>query len=146
MNWLQKIIKWLKTSLFNNVRKKKLGDFWVEEQLETVACPEPDTLQDKVTLSLAGLDICLSRKMEIDLPHEVTVVVPRAEIRKKCPTPNCPDCQLEIILNSITIAHSPRPLEEEGAGNPFLENIMNTAPQEEANSNNRPTWTFTPNR
>lgn len=116
-----------------------MGDYLVEEIPQ-----EPDIIRDKVSLSLAGLEICLSRQMEIDLPHEVTVVVPRAEIRKKCPTENCPDCQLEIILNSITIAHSPRPFEEEGDGSSLLESAFDV-PREEENKQKEPYWKFVKN-
>lgn len=38
---------------------------------------------DKVTLNLYGLDITVERKTNINIPHEVTVVVPRVECRKK---------------------------------------------------------------
>jgi len=112
MEWLKKIKAWLKPGIFSRARKQKIGDFWVEAKEKD--CPGPGPSQDKVTISLAGLEICLSRQMEIDLPHEITIVIPRAEIRKKCPCETCPNCQLEIILSSITISHSPRPLEWEG--------------------------------
>lgn len=74
----------------------------------------PRVLHDKVELSLAGLKITMKRETNPDTPHEVSVFVPRAEIRKTCPhgtacpPEGCPDCTVEILLNSITIVHSPR--------------------------------------
>ncbi|ADL69521.1 conserved hypothetical protein [Thermoanaerobacterium thermosaccharolyticum DSM 571] len=60
---------------------------------------------DKITLRLYGLDIEIERKTNIDIPHEVTVVVPRVELRKKV---KGDEEDIEIIMNSITIVHSPR--------------------------------------
>ena len=63
-----------------------------------------DTLLDTVRLKLFGLDISVTRELPRDVPYELTLVVPRAEYRKGAQNRE----QLEIILNSITIAHSPR--------------------------------------
>ncbi|MFZ5596269.1 MAG: hypothetical protein ACOY31_04570 [Bacillota bacterium] len=52
-------------------------------------------------LSLPMLSISLTRKIGIDVPHEVSVFVPRAEIRFK-------EQETEFIYNSITIVHAPR--------------------------------------
>ncbi|MDI3476555.1 MAG: hypothetical protein PWQ59_80 [Thermoanaerobacterium sp.] len=60
---------------------------------------------DKITLRLYGLDVEIERKTNIDVPHEVTVVVPRVELRKKT---KGGEEDIEIIMNSITIVHSPR--------------------------------------
>lgn len=69
--------------------------------------------QDQVQLELAGLEIYLKRCFAYDLPHEVTVVVPRAEIRKRKNKEENIE-ETEIILNSITIVHSPqRPSSQE---------------------------------
>ena len=74
----------------------------------------PRVLHDEIELSLAGLNIIMKRETNPDTPHEVSVYVPRAEIRKNChhgtacPPEGCPDCTVEILLNSITIVHSPR--------------------------------------
>ncbi|MDK2805239.1 MAG: hypothetical protein PWP67_3006 [Clostridium butyricum] len=59
---------------------------------------------DKITLRLYGLDVEIERKTNIDVPHEVTVVVPRVELRKKT---KGSDEDIEIIMNSITVVHSP---------------------------------------
>lgn len=107
MKWWKRAKNWLRNKYFFRGKKR-------DGCTKKIDCEEEDAIRDAVTLSLAGLEITLSREMNIDIPHEVTIVVPRAEIRKKCPTQDCPDCQLEILLNSITIAHSPRPIEQEG--------------------------------
>ncbi|MDN5331700.1 MAG: hypothetical protein PWP45_925 [Tepidanaerobacteraceae bacterium] len=62
---------------------------------------------DEVELSLPGLTIRMKRKLNIKDPHEVTVVVPRAEFRKKLDK-NSDAVEYEIILNSITVVHAPR--------------------------------------
>jgi len=63
---------------------------------------------DTVELHLPGLNIKLSRNLALDTPHEVTVVVPRAEMRKICPGPNNGSCEYELIYSSITVVHAPR--------------------------------------
>lgn len=64
--------------------------------------------QEQVDLNLAGLEIHLFRKSKIDTPNEITIVVPRAEIRKRCLNEDCSQFEKEIILNSITIVSAPR--------------------------------------
>jgi hypothetical protein len=63
---------------------------------------------DIVEVNLPGLSIKLNRKLDIDTPHEVTVVVPRAEIRKRCLDGACTRYEYEIIYSSITVVHAPR--------------------------------------
>ncbi|WP_096233607.1 hypothetical protein [Thermoanaerobacterium sp. RBIITD] len=60
---------------------------------------------DKITLNLYGLNITVERRTNIEVPHEVTVVIPRVECRKKVKDNGE---EIEIIMNSITIVHSPR--------------------------------------
>jgi hypothetical protein len=63
-----------------------------------------NTTLDTVSIKLFGLDIKVTREIPIDgPPYELTVVIPRAELRRNR---NCKT--KEIILSSITIAHSPR--------------------------------------
>lgn len=70
----------------------------------------PDTLRDTVRIDLWGLHIGVSRELPRDVPYELTVVIPRTELRRNCDcaTVKKSPCDLEILLNSITIAHSPR--------------------------------------
>lgn len=67
----------------------------------------PNTVLDTVSLKLWGLSIRVTRELPADIPYELTVVIPRVELRKTLGT--IPGrAGLEINLNSITIAHSPR--------------------------------------
>lgn len=61
----------------------------------------PPVQDDNIILSLPMLDITLTRKIRIDVPHEVSVIVPRAEIR-------CSEGAVELIYSSITVVHAPR--------------------------------------
>lgn len=56
---------------------------------------------DSVKVTLPLLTISVTRKLNIDTPHELTVVVPRAEIRTG-------ENGTELIYNSITVVHAPR--------------------------------------
>ncbi|KAB3535519.1 hypothetical protein F8154_06140 [Alkaliphilus pronyensis] len=62
---------------------------------------------DYVKVQLKPLDIEMSRNTNPDIPHEVTVVVPRAEIREKF-NEKGQLIEREVILNSITVVHAPR--------------------------------------
>lgn len=73
---------------------------------------------DRVGLNLFGLNIGLSRRLPPDIPYELTVVVPRAEFRGKCNCPEGKNCEWEVILSSITIAHSPREIGKTGSRPP----------------------------
>lgn len=104
---------------------------------------QKDCQWDEVDLRLADLQIVMKRKNTLDVPHEVSVIVPRAEIREtcsfECPTKETSSCEpakerhcctpangtycctKETILNSITIVHSPRhPLAGETANPPSI--------------------------
>jgi len=63
---------------------------------------------DKVEVSLPGLTIKMSRNVDLDTPHEVTVVIPRAQMRKTCLNGDCSKCEYELIYSSITVVHAPR--------------------------------------
>ncbi|HYH03751.1 MAG TPA: hypothetical protein VEC37_11650 [Bacillota bacterium] len=67
-----------------------------------------DTVLDTASVKLFGLEIQVSRELPKDIPYELTVVVPRAEYRLNGKAPGTSDEDLEVLLNSITIAHSPR--------------------------------------
>jgi len=61
---------------------------------------------DSVDLVLEGLAIRVQREICFNLPFEVTVVVPRAEIIKKYKDGKL--VETRAIYSSITVAHSPR--------------------------------------
>ncbi|WP_420832961.1 hypothetical protein [Sporohalobacter salinus] len=70
--------------------------------------------KDEIQLDLDGLEITMERCFAYDKPHEVSVFVPRAELRKKIDDGEKTE-EIEILLNSITVVHSPqRPSNEEG--------------------------------
>ncbi len=69
--------------------------------------------QDMIHLTLDGLDIEVKRYFSYDKPHEVSVFVPRAELRKKIQDGDKIK-EIEIILNSITVVHSPQRPSKEG--------------------------------
>ena len=71
--------------------------------------------QDQIYLNLDGLEIDVDRCFAYDKPHEVTVIVPRAELRKKRTTGDTTE-ETEILLNSITVVHSPYRPSDEGEG------------------------------
>lgn len=62
---------------------------------------------DCIRVEVYGLDIKMFRLTNPEIPHEVTVVIPRAEIREKYDQNN-KLTDREIILSSITVVHAPR--------------------------------------
>ncbi|MGD8401613.1 MAG: hypothetical protein PVH64_11895 [Bacillota bacterium] len=68
---------------------------------------QPHLGTDTVRVKLPGLEIKVSRDLPPDIPYELTVVIPRAEYRLKQKPPATAKTW-EVLLNSITIAHSPR--------------------------------------
>lgn len=74
--------------------------------------------KDEIYLNLDGLEIRVDRCFAYDKPHEVSVFVPRAELRKT--TKNGEELEeIEILLNSITIVHSPQRPSNEGDSPPI---------------------------
>lgn len=63
--------------------------------------PCPCTQDDAVELSLPGLSVTLTRRLNVDVPHEVTIIIPRAELRFR-------ERETELIYSSITVVHAPR--------------------------------------
>lgn len=61
----------------------------------------------RVDLILPGLRIIYERTTGLDVPHEVHVIVPRAEIRKIY-NPETGACELELIYSSLSIVDVPR--------------------------------------
>ncbi|HHY47256.1 MAG TPA: hypothetical protein GX506_08180 [Firmicutes bacterium] len=65
-------------------------------------CP---TTLDEIGVSLSELNLILRRWFTSDLPHEVSVVIPHAEVRIR---KGRGTQETEIVLESITVIHSPR--------------------------------------
>lgn len=63
---------------------------------------------DDLTVILPGFGIKLRRRLDLYVPHEVTLVIPRAEVRKKCLNADCSQYELEMIYSNITLVHAPR--------------------------------------
>lgn len=61
---------------------------------------------DDVVVRLDDLVLSVRRKIDLDVPFEVTVVVPRAEVTEKYRDGTL--VQRTLVYSSITIAHSPR--------------------------------------
>jgi len=72
-----------------------------------ISCIRTKNQCDHIELELEDLYIKMNRITDQGIPHEVTVVVPRAEIREKYDE-NQNIIEKEVILNSITIVHAPR--------------------------------------
>lgn len=60
----------------------------------------PSTPSDSIKLTLPMLTISVTRKLTTPVPHEVSVIVPRAEIRFT-------DREAELIYSSITVVSTP---------------------------------------
>lgn len=71
--------------------------------------------KDEIHLNLDGLEIFLERCFAYDKPHEVSIFVPRAELRKTVTEGDQVE-EIEILLNSITVVHSPQRPSDEGEG------------------------------
>lgn len=71
---------------------------------------------DFVRLKLDGLEIGCYRFQGGTLPHELHVVIPRAEIERRSRAPDGSEQLRRTVLSSITIAHAPRYPSEGGAG------------------------------
>lgn len=69
---------------------------------------------DEIEVKIENVSIRVIRRTTLAWPHEVTVVIPRAEIRRRRYVNGKLDTEEEIILNSITVVHAPRhPLADE---------------------------------
>jgi hypothetical protein len=80
-----------------------LHSFWDRFCNHKISAKSSFTL-DTAVVRLFGLEIKVTREIPANgPPYELTIVVPRAEFRM-----NKKDGSQEIILSSITIAHSPR--------------------------------------
>lgn len=75
----------------------------VSEQSDCT-CPPGDL----VIMQLADLQIQVRRQKPVDVPHEITVVVPRVEIKRRYTRPDGCGGEEELIYNSVTVVHAPR--------------------------------------
>ncbi|MGE5418451.1 MAG: hypothetical protein ACM3UZ_17060 [Acidobacteriota bacterium] len=64
--------------------------------------------KDEIVIAFADAVMRVKRCTTLPIPHEITAVIPRAEIRKKLYKNGQLVAETETVLNSITIAHSPQ--------------------------------------
>lgn len=64
--------------------------------------------KDRAVIRLPGFDLLVQRTSTLLIPSELTVVVPRAELRASYKTPDGGQACLELVLNSVTVVDSPR--------------------------------------
>ncbi|MTI79339.1 MAG: hypothetical protein FH758_00445 [Firmicutes bacterium] len=76
----------------------------------------PRILEDEVKLQLEDVCIKLIRKLNIPIPHEVTIVIPRVEFRDREYENGELVKEKERIYNSITVVHAPRHPQENPPG------------------------------
>jgi len=69
---------------------------------------DPGMQIDVVEIEIEDVTMRLKRKINLQVPHEVSAFIPRAEIRRREFEAGQMVREKEIILNSITIVHAPR--------------------------------------
>ncbi|MBM7854657.1 hypothetical protein JOC37_001035 [Desulfohalotomaculum tongense] len=81
--------------------------------------------EDEIELQLEDIKIKLTRKLNIPVPHEVTIVIPRVELRHRKYKNGKLVEEKERIYNSITVVHAPRHRLEKppGLGSPAAEKV-----------------------
>lgn len=79
--------------------------------------PRKQGLRDEIELRLNGLLIRLLRDMGFNWPHEVHIVVPRAEFIRAFQNGRL--VEERTILSSISIVHAPKHPPAEGSEAPF---------------------------
>lgn len=67
---------------------------------------KPSGARDDVKVALDGLAISLTRETSSTLAHEVTIVIPRAEVQKKYRDGRL--IETNLVYSSITVSHAPR--------------------------------------
>lgn len=81
--------------------------------------PLGNKTSDRVDLNLWGLNMSVKRDTALDTPVELSVIIPRAEVRHKYTASPEPSTETEIIFSGITVVLSPRhPSEQAPAPSP----------------------------
>ncbi|QGP92180.1 hypothetical protein MGLY_15440 [Neomoorella glycerini] len=70
--------------------------------------PECPLNTDEVELHVDNAVIRVIRRLTYNLPHEVSAFIPRAEIRRRRYENGQLVWEEEVILNSLTVVHSPQ--------------------------------------
>ncbi|KLU58578.1 hypothetical protein CEB3_c45940 [Peptococcaceae bacterium CEB3] len=63
---------------------------------------------DEMEMELAGVQFKLRRVGESRIPHEIHMILPRAEIHKVQPQGENGPTEVQIMLSNVNIVHSPR--------------------------------------
>ncbi len=73
-------------------------------------CPERHKWRqvDKLDVRIGEVTMRMSRRSKLNVPAEFAAFIPRAEIRRRYYSSGELTREEELILNSITITHSPR--------------------------------------
>lgn len=121
-------------SFFNKIIKRLKNKQGLKTQSE-INCRN----RDIVHINLDGLDMYLERCLAYDKPHEITAVIPRAELRKKISKGDQTVEEIEVILNSITIVSAPfRPSHEGQGGEPVIPSGGEQPAAESVSGKNKP--------
>lgn len=116
-NFWQKAKKYSPWGLVSGLYQRFTSQISPVQEQSDCACPPGDL----VILQLADLQIHIRRQKPVDVPHEITVVVPRVEIKRHYTRPDGCGGEEELIYNSVTVVHAPR---HEAAGpHPMLPDI-----------------------
>lgn len=99
----QNLRKWSPWSLLSGIYTRMTTEVTKSER----TCTDSPS-GDLVILQLADLQIQVCRQKPVDVPHEITVVVPRVEIHRRYTRPDGCDGEEELIYNSVTVVHAPR--------------------------------------
>lgn len=95
--------------MFKGLRKnlnKKIKNIFKTKQ---VVLSSEDKTTDHINIDIGGLHLSVKHETTSEIPTELSVILPRIEMRDKCsfaPPTKC--TSREIILNSISIILSPR--------------------------------------
>lgn len=84
--------------------KNKLG---VKKSTKMVR-QRQDLTCDQVAVNLLGLSIIVKRETSLEVPSELSVILPRVEYRHKCTSGDPLLCESEIIYSSLTVVIAPR--------------------------------------
>ena len=82
-------------------RKKK-------KAASSVHCNPGHIQEDEIEMQLEDITIKLKRKLNLFVPHEITVVIPRVELRDRRYADGKLAAEQERIYNSVTLVHAPR--------------------------------------
>jgi hypothetical protein len=103
----EKISKWSPWGLVSGLYQRLTSPI-APVRGEAQPCCEATT-EDMVILQLADLQIHVRRQKPVDVPSEIHVIVPRVEIRRHYTRADGCGGEEELIYNSVTVVHAPRP-------------------------------------